>query len=258
MFYLVPSWKVHRLVGEIVCFGFYNHKIDRLIDSKGSHDAGRYDEAIFKNEALMMLREFGGNGLCYYVLHHVLDRLQDLLVSELVYGYEQYVQGHDIEEIYEGIRSRVLGRLRNDPKTAIPEFLQKTGETPEDEILYAMTRLVLAGIEFGLDCILFFLITDVNSRGKPTTGSRTYYAILSKLFSRGYRIARSPQLAAKYVESHHKSVVEFLTKIVNSAERKCKEIQGKEISERITRELVDIFSIFKKYNIEIHICKTRR
>ena len=38
----MPSWKVHRIIGKIVCVGFYDNEIDRLIDMIGEHDAGRY------------------------------------------------------------------------------------------------------------------------------------------------------------------------------------------------------------------------
>ena len=255
----MPSWKVHRLIGEIICFGFCSHEIDALIDNKGRHDAGRYDELIFVNEALMVLKKYGGNGLCYYILHHVLDRLQDLLVSELASEYEQYMKGHSIEEIYEGIRSRILDRLKNDPKTVIPNFLQDTKDAPEYEILHAMTRLVLIGIEFGLDCVIFLLITDVNKSGKPTTGSRTYYAILNKLFSSEYKITRSPQLAASYVETQHSSIVEFLTKIVKPAEEKCREIRNREeLSKELTNELIRIFKILERYNVKLYVYNRRK
>jgi len=49
-----PSWKLHKMVGKIVC-NFYDHEIDRLIDSTGSHDAGRYNKDI-------NLITFGTNG----------------------------------------------------------------------------------------------------------------------------------------------------------------------------------------------------
>ncbi len=252
----MPSWKVHCLIGEIICFGFCNHEIDALIDVKGRHDRGRYDKSVFTNEALTILRKYGANGLCYYILHHILDRLQELLISELAHGYNLYTSGHDINSVYEKVRSNIISRIRNDTRTIFSTYLEEHSDRPEDEILNAMIRLVLAGIESGIDCILFFLISDVNSEGKPTTGTRTYIAILNKLFGEGYRIYRDAEAASRYVEIHHKYIIEYLTNIIEPAQNMCREIEGKiSRNEKLLEELSKIFEIFEKHGIQLYILK---
>lgn len=87
----MPSWKVHKEIGKII-LNFYNHEIDQLIDSE-DHDAGRYDNAVLSWQFEYVWSKWGWEGICYYVLHHVLDRIQDITVSEICDLGEFYLYG---------------------------------------------------------------------------------------------------------------------------------------------------------------------
>lgn len=81
----MPSWKVHRKWGEIL-FKYYNHEIDKLIDIRESHDAGRYDPETLDRQLRYVANQYGDNGVWYYLLHHFLDRAYDTLLSEVSTG----------------------------------------------------------------------------------------------------------------------------------------------------------------------------
>ncbi|RLI84539.1 MAG: hypothetical protein DRO98_08470 [Archaeoglobales archaeon] len=76
-----PEWTIHRKWGELLC-RFSEPEIDKLIDLK-QHDAGRYDPSILKEQLDYVRRKWGGVGVYYYILHHLLDRAEDILLSEL-------------------------------------------------------------------------------------------------------------------------------------------------------------------------------
>ena len=61
--------------------GFYSEEIDRLIDAEEKHDTGRYDVEVFLKQVEYIQRNYGMKGVEYYLLHHLLDRLKDELVS---------------------------------------------------------------------------------------------------------------------------------------------------------------------------------
>ena len=61
-----------------------------MIDSGSSHDAGRYSLRFLENQLNKVLR-YGRSGVCYYLLHHLLDILIDRLVSIVVGAYRDYL-----------------------------------------------------------------------------------------------------------------------------------------------------------------------
>jgi len=89
-----PSWALHREVGKIICAiddlsDDVLRSIDSLIDSAPTHDAGRYDADTFELQIREVIR-YGHSGICYYLLHHMLDILIDKLVSVIVDIYKDY------------------------------------------------------------------------------------------------------------------------------------------------------------------------
>jgi hypothetical protein len=110
------------VIGLRVC-GFYNREIDALIDeSRGEdageeeprelviplssipggylvvedvsgrrgHDAGRVSCSVLLSQARLVLEKFGDKGLCYYILHHYLDKFIDILVGQILSLYSKY------------------------------------------------------------------------------------------------------------------------------------------------------------------------
>ena len=87
----LPSWYTHRVIGGRVC-GYYNSDIDGIVDGVGGggHDVSRYDVGGFAEAVEYVRASFGEGGLCYFILHHYLDRLLDILVMSLVRVFESY------------------------------------------------------------------------------------------------------------------------------------------------------------------------
>ncbi len=111
----MPSWKAHREIGKLIC-NFYSSEIDKLIDKPELHDASRYDIGELEKIVKEVKEKYGEKGLHYLALHHYVDRLADILVRELSDGYESYVNGEDIKDIFLSIREFSLALLRIDPK----------------------------------------------------------------------------------------------------------------------------------------------
>jgi len=111
----MPSWKAHREIGELIC-NFYSNEIDKLIDKQELHDASRYDIKELEKIVKEVKEKYGEKGLHYLALHHYIDRLADILVKELTDGYESYVNGKDIKDIFLNMKEISLASLRVDPK----------------------------------------------------------------------------------------------------------------------------------------------
>ncbi len=95
-----------------------------MIDSHGSHDSSRYDADALERAIVHVRSKFGGKGLCYFVLHHYLDRLVDILTSLISEYYESYALGYStselsFKEIYQRIKSEAYECLQLDPKNIL-------------------------------------------------------------------------------------------------------------------------------------------
>lgn len=136
----MPSGEVHRKIGFLL-LNFYDPEVDKLIDCDPDHDATRYDldKAIILIEQILKRDD---NRVRYAMLHHYLDRLVDLLVSEIL----RYIK---IFRWYEG-REEVLKFWKVDPCDIIhvikkdltrdPCNIFNLFITPEDEIVYCIYK----------------------------------------------------------------------------------------------------------------------
>jgi hypothetical protein len=120
---MVPSHKTHMVIGSRMC-GFYNREIDVLIDEsreedageegpyelviplyhtldgylviegdvsgRRGHDASRVSCGVLLSQARLVLGKFGDKGLCYYILHHYLDKFINILVGQILSLYSKY------------------------------------------------------------------------------------------------------------------------------------------------------------------------
>jgi len=121
--YIVPSHKTHMIIGLRVC-GFYNREIDVLIDEsreegageeeshelviplpstpggylviegdvsgRRGHNASRVSCSALLSQARLVLNKFGEKGLCYYILHHYLDKFINVFVGQILNLYSKY------------------------------------------------------------------------------------------------------------------------------------------------------------------------
>lgn len=205
----MPSWKVHRIIGKIVCVGFYDNEIDRLIDMIGEHDAGRYDPRVLHEHFKYVKERWGERGIVYYVLHHVLDRLSDILVSELSRLCEEYVlKGTPSEELYDELLKKSLERLRLDVKN-----FPKAGDERVDRVLRLTIEYIIATLEVSWEAAVAFLITDMSSTGEPMVAKRVLNAMMVKSVAYTYKYGR---------KLDEKLIFEFLEEVGDIARERAK------------------------------------
>ncbi len=219
----MPSWKVHREIGEIVCLGFSDERIDEIIDFGGKHDSGRYDPSELRDQFLWALSNWGPLGGIYYLLHHVLDRLSEILVSELCKACEEYLLGKGLEESYEEVLKNSWARLTYD--FSFP----RTWDEEVDEAIKRSLEYILAVLRLGWEAAISFLILDVNSSGEPTVGRRVEIGMISKIVA--YRELRGFELEESKVR-------EFLVKLGDlAAERARRFKEGIKVEEDLEEKL---------------------
>ncbi|GEM_PF-1782189 len=192
----MPSWKVHRIIGEIVC-NFYDHEIDKLIDLTERHDAGRYDSQVLKEQFKYVYRKWGAEGICYYVLHHILDRLSDIVVSELQQLCESYVFGKiSVEEAYNRLYENSFRRLSDDVKK-----FAKTYDYIRDEVLSSFFEYILASLRAGWEGVLFFVLLDTPEGKQPLIAKRVLnvMAVKSAAYQYKYRLRLDMRKAVDFL-----------------------------------------------------------
>lgn len=207
----MPSWKVHREVGKII-IGFYDHRIDGLIDSAEAHDAGRYDIAVLARDLKYVWGRWGWEGVCYYVLHHVLDRIQDIVVSELSRLADSYLYGakhtYFIDELYRDMMKNVLQRIRGD------EYIWGLAGV-DDEFWRRLLKLtidyIVATLVSGWEIVMGMVVMDVSAGGRPTTAARLTTALTVK------SVARSSKYGRRMLTSSE--ISDFLLKLGEIASR---------------------------------------
>ncbi len=231
-----PSWKLHRLIGKIVC-NFYDHRIDELIDIQ-EHDIGRYDKSALSKQFDYVWDKWGWEGICYYLLHHILDRISDILVSELSHLGEKYLDGViTLEEGYKEIVNKVFEKIKKDYYI---QGLAKTGCKERDELIKYAIEYILASLEVGKESCIGFILMDTSSQGKLTTGSRVFTAMISKSVAREFK-GRGKRFTSK-------ELTDFLIEIGKIAEKEMKQaISNVRIrTDKLTRIYEQLFPQIKK------------
>jgi len=232
-----PSWKVHRTVGDIVC-NFHNHEIDKLIDSTERHDAGRYDKVILSEQIDYVWNKWKWEGVCYYVLHHILDRLADIIVSELCKLCEECLRGRiTIEQAYEELLENTLQRAKKDYYI---QGLWKTGDEKKDKLLKYTIDYILVSLEAGWEMCIGFIVMDVSAKGKPTTGTRVFHGMLVKSIAR--------QIFRGTSGFSQQQIIDFLIKLGDVAQKKMKEFEKikEDRKAKLTKEYERLFPLLKK------------
>ena len=121
------SWKVHKVIGETL-LGYYNHEIDKIIDSTPRHDSSRYDIKELAKLVELVKNRFGTKDLYYMVLHHYIDRLVSLLISEICYLFDMYYSQDIFRRELLKFKDKILKRLFLDPSNILNVFVQEYRE----------------------------------------------------------------------------------------------------------------------------------
>jgi hypothetical protein len=87
----MPSHRVHEAAGKVIC-GFSSRDIDELIDRGRGHDAGRKNCRKLLVQATEVYNKYGENGLCYYILHHYLDKIASIIKGRFGRILTQYLR----------------------------------------------------------------------------------------------------------------------------------------------------------------------
>jgi hypothetical protein len=104
----MPSHGAHMTVGRLVC-GYYNSEIDETIDRHPAHDEARVNCGTLFSQAKAVLGEHGEKGLCYYVLHHYLDKVENIVFGQIL---SQWSRKHlDEDDGFEKAFKDVVGNL---------------------------------------------------------------------------------------------------------------------------------------------------
>ncbi len=237
----MPSWKTHEIIGDLV-LGYHNSEIDKIVDFTFGHDSSRYDAEKLIEAIDRILSNYGEIGLKYFILHHYLDRLVDILVSEISFAYESYILSQEkIDKLCTEIAENSLNRLFCDPKNILSLFVydletlkrvlsfiyhgksrrrqRKHFEELLDEAYVKLQRYekfefvrsivleVLRGIKNSFNKILFLVLTD-ESFGNPRTIHRIAWSTGMKLISRSYRLS-------KYSHEPSNNLMEDLPKFIS-------------------------------------------
>jgi len=125
----MPSHKVHAIVGKLVC-GFSAKEIDELIDEKRPHDLSRISCREFFNQVSIIYKKYGEKGICYFALHHYLDKLVSIMegrITKLHYRARSSLEERLtrlIDEVREGFFDEVsvFSVIFHDELLYIPEY----------------------------------------------------------------------------------------------------------------------------------------
>gem|GEM_PF-3445252 len=80
---VLPSHVVHEIVGKMIC-NFSSRDIDNLIDRGSRHDLSRISCRELLKLASIVSGIYGDDGLCYFVLHHYLDKIVSIMKGRFV------------------------------------------------------------------------------------------------------------------------------------------------------------------------------
>lgn len=133
------------LLGEYIKNGakefvaFTQKEIDKLIDSSQQHDTARYDGKIFLEQIEYVASRYGEKGIECYLLHHLLDRLKDELVSiksrhneidlEYVERILNWLKPEPMQKIrkYDALWSHLILKLKPELKEVVKDIISEEG-----------------------------------------------------------------------------------------------------------------------------------
>jgi hypothetical protein len=124
----MPSHKVHAIVGKLV-LGFSAKEIDDIVD-RYKHDLARISCREFFNQVSIIYKKYGEKGICYFALHHYLDKLVSIIegrITKLHYRARSSLEERLtrlIDEVREGFFDEVsvFSVIFHDELLYIPEY----------------------------------------------------------------------------------------------------------------------------------------
>jgi hypothetical protein len=136
-------------IGRLIC-GYYSGEIDGIIDRHPVHDRARMSCGTLFSQARAVLGKHGKRGLCYYVLHHYLDKVENIVFGQIL---SQWSRKHlDEDGGFERAFKDVVGNLG--------DFI-RAGLESEVSTLRAVEIMVLEGVKDYWDFIEYgFALAD--------------------------------------------------------------------------------------------------
>jgi hypothetical protein len=74
---------IHEIVGKMIC-NFSSRDIDNLINRGSRHDLSRINCRELLKLASLVSGIYGDDGLCYFILHHYLDKIVSIMKGRFV------------------------------------------------------------------------------------------------------------------------------------------------------------------------------
>lgn len=183
----MPSHGAHMAIGRLIC-KYYNREIDKTIDEhsnitpsgsitynpikkdiirfylfpfivssdiddKKMHDKARVSCDTLFSQARDVLNKYGEKGLCYYVLHHYLDKIENIVLGQILSQWSKKYKNEDNECI--AITENNIGSQRSsiDDKDneEYTEYTIESIERRNNEIDECIRQRKLSGYEDGFD-----------------------------------------------------------------------------------------------------------
>jgi hypothetical protein len=169
-------------IGRLIC-GYYSSEIDETIDMHPAHDKARMSCDTLFSQARVVLGKHGERGLCYYVLHHYLDKVENIVFGQIL---SQWSKKHlDEDDGFEKAFKDVVGNLR--------DFV-RAGLESEVSTLRAVEVIVLEGVKDFWGFVDYaFALTD---RYASRTRSRKVHGLLRLWMDCLPAVEREADLAA--------------------------------------------------------------
>jgi hypothetical protein len=99
---------IHEIVGKMIC-NFSSRDIDNLINRGSRHDLSRINCRELLKLASLVSGIYGDDGLCYFILHHYLDKIVSIMKGRFVRLFvERRLTSKDlVNEIRSGLDDEV-------------------------------------------------------------------------------------------------------------------------------------------------------
>jgi hypothetical protein len=96
---ITPSGSItyNPIKKNTIYFGLFSFIVSSDIDDKKMHDKARVSCDTLFSQARNVLNKYGEKGLCYYVLHHYLDKIENIIFGQILSQWSKKYKNEDDE-----------------------------------------------------------------------------------------------------------------------------------------------------------------
>jgi hypothetical protein len=104
---------------NVIHFYLFPFIVSPDIDDKKMHDKARVSCHTLFSQVRDVLNKYGEKGLCYYVLHHYLDKIENIILGQILSQWSKKYKDEDDEYI----RQRKLGGYEDGFDKAVKDVM---------------------------------------------------------------------------------------------------------------------------------------